>query len=288
MKFSAALFLVFVSLVGSALLAPFALGAQQARQGEPVVGSRPGPANVPLLDRLYAYSDQYSAALPSLSCDESIVSQEVKNGKVKWEVRIESTLRELRKGAPAADDKFPDDPFNEHHDFHSVDGKPPKPKFRIPYFVQGGFANGVGFSHPEHQACFDYTITAGEQPGTVRVERTARADSANPVCAKVTPGYHAVTIAEEATGRVLHSERTISEEEVRHGNQAYFASVDYAPRQFGDRTFLLPVKFVSQDLKGEHRMEATYSNCHRYAGDMKIMPDAGPLEEQPAAPLETH
>jgi hypothetical protein len=284
MKLSAALVLNLVSLAGLALLAPLGLGAQQARPGEAVVGLGPGPADLPLLDRLYAYSTEYSAALPSLSCDESIVSQEVKNGKVKWEVRIESTLRELRKGTPAADDHFPDDPFNEQHDFHSVDGKPPKPKFRIPYFVQGGFANGVGFSYPEHQACFDYTITVGELPGTVRVERTGRVNSGNPACAKVFPGYHAVTIAEEATGRVLHAERTISEEEARSGKQAYFAAIDYAPRQFGDRTFLLPVKFVSHDAKDEGRMEATYSNCHRYAGEMKIMRDGGPVKGQTDAP----
>src|SRR5450755_1292907 len=38
-----------------------------------------------VLSRLIAYSKDYRTKLPSLECDESIVSQQVKGDKVKWE-----------------------------------------------------------------------------------------------------------------------------------------------------------------------------------------------------------
>ena len=39
---------------------------------------------------------RYEAALPSLSCEESVISQRLKNGKVKQEVRLEATMQVKR------------------------------------------------------------------------------------------------------------------------------------------------------------------------------------------------
>jgi hypothetical protein len=79
--------------------------------------------------------------LPSLSCDEQIMSQALNNnGKVAWEMKIQSTLREVRTG-----DTY--DPFVEKREFKSIDGRRPKATFQtsqMPYFAEGGFAGLVG------------------------------------------------------------------------------------------------------------------------------------------------
>src|SRR5580704_10712054 len=94
------------------------------------------------LDRLDAYAKQYQSTLPSLSCDEQITSQALnKKGKVTWEVKIQSTLREVRTEDPY-------DPFSENRKFKSVDGRRPEATFQtsqMPYFVEGGFAGLASF-----------------------------------------------------------------------------------------------------------------------------------------------
>ncbi|HWA94509.1 MAG TPA: hypothetical protein VG844_07890 [Terracidiphilus sp.] len=47
--------------------------------------------------------------------------------------------------------------------------------------------------------------------------------------AKVPEGFHRVVIAEPATGRILHTERTISAGAAEMNGDAYFGAIDYAP-----------------------------------------------------------
>lgn len=227
------------------------------------------------LDRLYDYSAQYTATLPSLSCNESIVSQQMKNGKVKWQVRIEGAMREIRTENPA-------DPFHEQHQFLTVNGRPAKKHFETPYFIRGGFANLIEFRHPEMRQCLEHRISPSGDGKTIRIDTELKADAPQPACKAVWPGSHWMVIADE-NGHVLHSERRISSEDAEIHDQAYFAAMDYAPQQFGDRTFWLPAKFYSQDADDQGRMYATYSNCHRYAGELRILPDTVP-ETPPAQP----
>lgn len=240
----------------------------------PLAAAQQLPTPEELLARLYAYTADYRSSLPSLSCDESIISQRLKKGKVKSEVRIESTLRELRK--PALDR---DDPFTEEHTFRTVNGKPAKAEVKIPYFVQGGFANMVGFSHPERAPCIDYRVAAGDRPGTVRMDMSARTDATSANCAAIFKGYHGVILTDPETGRILHSERTIDPEESIRQKQPYFGSVEYGPAQLGDRTYWLPQRLFAHDNKDESRMYATYSSCHRFGSEVRILPgvtEAGP------------
>src|SRR5215469_5520025 len=119
-----------------------------------------------LLDRLDAYAKQYQETLPSLSCDEQITSQALnKKGKVTTEVRVESTLREIRTEAPF-------DPLVEKREFKTVDGRPARANFRtsqLPYFVEGGFAGLVGFKRWQQRECFDYDLSPGGDGETVRL-----------------------------------------------------------------------------------------------------------------------
>lgn len=208
-------------------------------------------------------------SLPSLACDEQITSQALnKKGKVTWEVKIQSSLREIRTGDPY-------DPFLEKREFRTVNGHRPRATFetsQTPYFVEGGFAGLVGFKRWEQRECFDYVIAPGDNSQTVRLEMTLKAKFTNPSCAKIPDGFHRTVIAEAETGRILHTERTISPAVAARSTEAYFGGIDYAPQKLGDETFWLPSRFYAHDAHDRARMIAAYSNYHRYAGELKVLP----------------
>jgi hypothetical protein len=249
------------------------------------------PLNM-FVDRLYAYADEYRATLPSLSCDERIVSEVMGyDGKVRRRVRVDGTMRELRKTPP---DPF--DPFHEQHLISKVNGRPVRApggtlsveEVNLPYLIQGIFANLIGFHHEELKDCFDYRVSpvndgnAGQAEIQMDVDRKAAPTAA--ACRAILTGTHYMVIADAGTGRIVHSERTISSEASEENDEAYFASIDYAPVRFGDRIFWLPARASAHDATDTGRMESVYSNCHRYASEVRIVPDARPVAE-PDAPL---
>ncbi len=231
-----------------------------------------------LLDRLDAYANQYQATLPSLSCDEKIASQDLNSkGRITREVKVQSILREVR-----TDDSY--DPFLERREIKAIDGRRPRRNFQmsfLPYFAEGGFAGLVGFKRWEQRECFDYVVTSGNNGQTVRLEMTLKARFTNPSCAKLPAGLHRIVIADPATGRILHTERTIAPEVAIDSNGVYFGGIDYAPRKLGDQTFWLPSRFEAHDVDEMGRMVAIYSNCHRYAGELKILPSVSVPEAGP-------
>ena len=136
----------------------------------------------------------------------------------------------------------------------------------------------------------------GDSGQTVRLEMTLKANFVDPSCAKLPLGLHRIVIADAETGRILHTERTIAADVMVKDMDVYFGAIDYAPRKLGEQTFWLPSLFYAHDDKDMGRMYATYSNCHRYTGELKILPSASfpgsspssGLGSGPAAGLEPH
>jgi hypothetical protein len=231
-----------------------------------VAGCQQLPSLDVLLDRLDAYAKQYQATLPSLFCEEQITSQALnKKGKVTWEVKIQSTLREVRTEDPY-------DPFREEREFKSVGGRHSKRPFQTPYFVEGGFAGLVGFKSWEQRECFDYALASGDNGQTVRLDMTLKTTFTSPSCARLPAGLHRTVVADPETGRILHTERTIAPEAAVSAASVYFGGIDYAPQNLGEQTFWLPSRFYAHDAQNTGRMFATYSNCHRYTVELKVLP----------------
>jgi hypothetical protein len=232
------------------------------------VGQNLPPVDV-LLDRLDAYAKQYQSTLPSLSCDEQITSQALnKKGKVTREMKVQSNLHEVRTEDPYA-------PFVERREFKSIDGRRPQKTFQtsqMPYFIEGGFASLVGFKRWEERECFDYAVSSGDGGQTIRLEMTLKKRFRNASCASLPAGFHRIVIADPKTGRILHTDRTIAPDAAPRDTEVYFGGIDYAPQTLGVQTFWLPSRFYSHDAKNTRRMFVTYSNCHRYAGELKILP----------------
>lgn len=218
-----------------------------------------------LLSRLYANAKEYRETLPALECDESIITQRVKDGKVKWQVSMDATVRELHNNSES-------DPFSDRYTFHLIDGKPPKEHFKLPYFVSGVFANGLGFGRPREQGCYDYRLTPQDGGTRLLLEMSAKPQSPLPACKDIFEGYRKTMLIDAAGGQILHLTRTMSAKAAKEHHEVFFLSIDYAPQRLGDDTFWLPARFQSHDAKDEGRMTGSFSSCHLYIGEMKILP----------------
>jgi hypothetical protein len=217
------------------------------------------------VQRVIAYTKAYREHLPSLECDETMLSQRVIKGKVKWEVRIKATLRELR------DENEPGG-FKDEYSFKSVDGKPAKPNFKTPYFVYNVLANSLGIGDGPRPACFDYRFTTLDDGRTLQFNIDSKSGVRDPSCKKIPDDYHKMMLIDTASGVVHHVERRISPQFAEINLEIPDVIIDYAPQRLGDETFWLPIRFEANDLNHEGRMIATYSNFHRYTGVAKILP----------------
>jgi hypothetical protein len=224
-----------------------------------------------LLQRITACVKQYRASLPSFEVDESAVSQRLKNGQVKSQVALEMTLREIR------DPSDPDN-FNDSYTFRLVNGKPPKGRFKLPYFVTGGFSNAIGFAQSGQDNCYDYRVQPGRDSETAQLDFWVKSAPLPANCTDVIEGYRKSVIVDIATGTVLHVTRSMPARSARPRHEVDFVEVDYAPQKLGDETFYLPVRLESHDEKNERRMIVTYSNFHRYAATSRIV-SSDPMPE---------
>jgi hypothetical protein len=218
--------------------------------------------------RVIAFAQAYREHLPSLECDETMLSQEVKNGKVKREVKIKATLRELR------DENEPGG-FRDDYTFKSVDGKPAKPNFRtpyLPYFVYNVFANSLGIGETPRPTCFNYRFATLDDGRTLQFNIDTKPGIRDLSCKKIPDDYHKMMLIDMASGAVRHIERRVSPQFADNNLEIPYVTIDYAPQRLGEETFWLPIRFEAIDLHQQGRMIATYSNFHRYTAVAKILP----------------
>lgn len=235
--------------------------------------SQPTPRVSAVLDRLQSYAAEYRDRLPSFSCNESITSRRVYDGKVKEEVKIEAVLREIRNPSDPED-------FRDRYEFNLVNGRPPKGRFKVPYFVSRAFSNAIGFAGSRAQkACYDYRLEEEDGGSTLRLELAAKPKSGDPVCKDVFEGYRKTVVMDAATGVIRHISRSMPEKTARKEHEVFSAEIDYGPVHFGDQIFWLPVRAELHHWDGHGQMTATYSNCQRYTGELKIIP--GQMEAEP-------
>jgi hypothetical protein len=219
------------------------------------------------LRQVFAYTQAYRQHLPSLECDETMLSQRLKNGKVKREVRIKATLRELR------DENQPGG-FRDEYTFKSVDGKPAEQNFdtgTLPYFVYQAFANGLGIGEHPLPACYSYRFATLDNGRTLQFNIDSKTGVRDPLCEKIPDDYHKMMLIDTASGAVRRVERRMSPQFADKNLEIPYITIDYAPQRFGDKTFWLPLRFQAIDFDQHGGMIATYSNCHRYTVVSKIV-----------------
>ncbi len=218
-----------------------------------------------LLAKLVSNSTQYEAALPSLTCQETVHSQRLKKGKVKEEVVLDATMRVVRTGQQ-------NEPFDEKHVFHTRNGKPlPEGEQypKVPYFVSGAFANALGFSRLPPPACLDLAVTDDGVAPTLQLSVERKPDSeAVPGCAAVKT--RKVLTVDRDSAQVVHLLRTIPAEQAEQYRDVPYAELDYAPVTLGNATFWLPSRAEMHDSSDERRVIVTYSGCKRFTSTVTI------------------
>jgi hypothetical protein len=217
------------------------------------------------LRRVIAYTRAHRQHLHSLECDETMLSQTVKNGKVTREVKIKATLRELR------DENEPGG-FTDNYTFKSLNGKPSEPNLgTLPYFVYKAFANVLGIGQSPIPACFNYHFATLDDGRTLQFDIDSKPGVHDPFCKKLPDDYHKMMLVDAASGAVRRVERRMSPQFADDNLEIPYITVDYAPQRLGEEVFWLPMRLEAIDLHQQGRMIATYSNCHRYTVTSKMV-----------------
>lgn len=263
----------FIYLAFASLALSLPLGAQSAAPPE-------------LLNQLIANADQYRATLPSLTADETILSEASYRGMFKDKVESRGTFRAVR-GAPG-------EPLKESREITISNGKPLEPgkQAKLPFALFGGFGRFQEmFFTPKNIHCFAFNVMPEPGPGgTIQISISVPSElEGQSDCAKSRAGLTGLVRVDAATHQLVHLERTVPDTPATR-RSAPFASVDCAPTKVGDETYWLPTVVTGGSANRAIRGQfvAHYSNYHRYAASITLLPGAievdNPEPAEPAAP----
>jgi len=237
-----------------------------------------------ILQRLETNLDQYDSRVPSLFCDEHVVSQ-VTPGMRDQNVVTDSVFRLKRVIGP---DHAP--VLDESREVKSVNGQPAKSQdIAGPSILSGIFEGGLAVVSLNQRACMNYTL-----------ERPSHKDPAAPYVIRfasvITPQNSAnCLLQEDGKGRVLvdpasmqitRMELTTPHHTIIPGSTwaspvkgEWVLAVDYAPVTLGGETFWMPTAITSRETSGGgtfHQIvwsfRATYRNFHKLEVTSHIVP----------------
>jgi hypothetical protein len=210
------------------------------------------------LQRLGVVAEALDHSLPSLSCQESALSERIERGKVKQHVAVTATMRAVR---------IPGGPLRESVTVTAINGKPSSGKDpRFPFYTAGGFDSAMVYFMPAHQACYSFSLAAG------RIDFETAADvESHPQCRN--DELHGFALL-DADGNVTHMERTVPAPVSRDFHRVPFAAIDFAPVNLNGQVFRLSSHLVSEYPEGDSKgqFEATYSDCKLFSVSVTIGP----------------
>lgn len=250
------------------------LGAQQAKT----------IALDDILRRLETNLNQYDARVPSLFCDEHVVSK-VTPGKPNENTVTDSIFRLKRVSAGGR--LFT---LEESREVQSVNDQPANSRDIVgPSILSGVFEGGLAVVSPDQTVCMNYTLERprGKDPAAPYIIRFASV---------ITPQNSAkCLLQEDGKGRVFvdpasmqikRMELTTPHHTIVPGNGydsplkgEWRLTVDYAPVPIGGQTFWMPATITSRATSGggtfhetEWSFRATYRNFHKLEVTSRILP----------------
>jgi uncharacterized protein (TIGR03435 family) len=248
-----------------------------------------------VLARVRENITEYKTAVPSFIADESVLSQRFVNGKLKGEMKIESSF-ELKRMDTNGDTR-------ETRTVKLVDGRALKENQGAtpPYRLTGGVSNVIRFFEDK---CSDFRFA--EEPGeetSIVIERSRKLVSDDcPLSPQIRTGKafldpvsFQVIRLDQTSEDMKWMGRPLSNHSFPSDHNVFTALVDYAPVELGGKTYWLTKSVTSDESdkpgikKPVHlHYEAHYSNYHRYASTVKLF-SAEPVAEQVVpsiAPIE--
>jgi hypothetical protein len=210
------------------------------------------------LQRLGVVAEALDHSLPSLTCQESAVSERLKRGKVKQHVAFTASMRAVR---------IPGGPLHETFALSTLNGKPYSGRNTpFPFYTAGGFDAAMAYFMPAHQACYRYSLSEG------RIDFETSPDFAShPQCRN--DGVRGFALM-DAAGNVTHMERTVPLEVAHDLHLVPFAAIDFAPVELKGQVYRLPQHLISEYPEGDSkgRFEAFYSGCRLFSVSVTIGP----------------
>ena len=244
------------------------------------------PTMEEILQRQEANLNHYDTRVPSVFCDEHVISQIVESGQPDENTITDSVFR--LKRIPSADQTTTT--LVELREIKSVNGKPPtKQHMEGPTLLSGAFEGGLAVVSLNQTACMSYTLQRinkkrPDEPYVVRFSTVLTPENTND-CLLQENSKGRVFI-DPASMQITHLELT-TPHHVIISAISYVApvigkrelTVDYAPVLLGGETFWMPstISMRNTSDSGTFHMtawlfRATYRNYHKMEVTTRILP----------------
>jgi hypothetical protein len=247
-----------------------------------------------IIDRLDANLNHYDARIPSLFCDEHVLSSQVEPGMRDQNTITDSVFRLKRTPKPDHTASFV-----ESREIQYVDGKPATSQhMNAPTLLSGAFEGGLAVVSLNQTACMNYALQRinRDRPTEPYIIRFATVltlqNSADCLLQENSKGR---VFIDPASLQITHMELTTPRHAIIPGSSftspvvgRRVLSVDYAPVLLGGETFWMPSTITMRNTSGSGTFHmivwsfrATYRNYHKLEVTSRILPGS----EAPAPSL---
>jgi len=237
-----------------------------------------------ILQRLEANLNHYDTGLPSLFCDEHVISQ-VEPGLRNQNTVTDSVFRLKRTPNPDHTTTLV-----ESREIKNVDGKPAASQnMDGPTLLSGAFEGGLAVVSLNQTACMNYTLqrinrNRPTEPYIVRFATVLTPQ--NTADCLLQENSKGRVFIDPASMQITHLELTTPHHAIIPGN-AYRSpvvgervlTVDYAPVLLGGETFWMPSTIASRATSGSGTFHmivwsfrASYRNYHKLEVTSRILP----------------
>lgn len=238
-----------------------------------------------ILDRLEANLNHYDARVPSLFCDEHVVSSQVEPGMRDQNTITDSVFHLKRTPNPDHTTTLV-----ESREIKNVNGKPPTSQdMNGPTLLSGAFEGGLAVVSLKQTACMNYTLqqinrNRPTEPYIVRFATVLTPqNSAGCLLQENSKGR---VFIDPASMQITHLELTTPRHAIIPGNSytspvvgKRVITVDYAPVLLGGETFWMPSTITMRVTSGSGTFHmivwsfrATYRNYHKLEVTSRILP----------------
>jgi uncharacterized protein (TIGR03435 family) len=242
-----------------------------------------------VLARVREHIAEYKTTVPNFISDESVLSQRSINGKLKDQTKLESSFEVQHKDGSGN--------LGETRTVRLVDGRPLKKNrgFVLPYRYTGAVSDAFWFFEDKCTA-FRFAEEPGE--GNPIVIETSRKPVSGD-CPLISQTTVVKAFIDPENFQVTRLVQTVQDMKwtgppnfahlFPSDHNVMTALVDYTPVELGGKTYWL-TKTVTDDNSDEPGIkkpvhlhyEAHYSNYHKYASTMKILPSESATEQTAA------
>jgi hypothetical protein len=223
---------------------------------------------------------EFQELLPDFVCDERITSTAFESGTVRTMKTVESVFTAVQKPSPAP--RSGQLAFTETREIIAIDGKAVRkganmPK--LPFAMFGGFSALLSMTFsPENLEFHKYELNEALDEGRLVVDfatkdnqqklRTFLNDESQVARDR---GRAWIDVTSYQVVRLERNFLTLPRDMIRLKD-----TVDYGPTAIGDREFWLPLIMRSdatdRDTRKTKVFMADYTNCKKFAADIKIVP----------------